>query len=213
MQRQEKDLQLNEQDLLRRVEKQHPHLIMLYLGIVSVVTIFSFLLLLLAITPLPLTETGNAAASFRYPWQFAISALFIVLSSVAIEKARTSFLQDDFKKMAIYLNATNILGGIFALFQVMGWLHLYQTGTQLSGHASGAYLYIISGLHLAHLLAGALYLAYYTFQIYQKGKDPVQVLIAVTNPYEHLKLKMVRTYWHFLGGLWVVLAIMLYILI
>ncbi|WP_051203844.1 cytochrome c oxidase subunit 3 [Hugenholtzia roseola] len=211
MQRQEKDLELHEQNLLRRVERQHPYLIMLYLGIASIVTIFSFLLLLLAISPLP--EESVKAEFSRYPWQFAASSFFILLSSFAIEKARQSFFRDNFEKMAIYLNITNILGGIFALFQVMGWLHLYQTGTQLSGHASGAYLYIISGLHLAHLLAGVLYLAYYAFQIYSKGKDSVQVLIAVTNPYEHLKLKMVRTYWHFMGILWVVLAALLYILI
>jgi cytochrome c oxidase subunit III len=211
MQRQEKYFkQSQEATLLSRVEKQHPYLMMLYLAMSSIAVIFSFLILLFAFTPTPMGADGEVI-TLSYPWQFAISCLFIIASSLTLEASKRSFFDDDFQKTAILLHITNILGGLFALFQVLGWLQMNLAGTYFAGHPSGTYLYLVSGLHLAHVLGGMAYLFYYTFQIYTKSKDGIQILIAVTNPYEVLKLRMLRLYWHFLGGLWLTLALLLYI--
>ncbi len=67
-------------------------------------------------------------------------------------------------------------------------------------NAASSYLYFLTGLHVAHLLGGLLYL--------------LVVFIASFSTVRHersiLKIKLGSIYWHFLGGLWIYLFLFLF---
>ena len=47
-----------------------------------------------------------------------------------------------------------VLGGAFVLLQYQGWMELFGMGIELTGNPSGSFLYLISGVHVLHVLGG-----------------------------------------------------------
>lgn len=127
----------------------------------------------------------------------------IILSSSLILKIGHSFLQkEDFREYAFSLFATCTLGLIFMIFQTIGWVELFHDGVYLSGDPGGAYLYLISGLHVLHIFAGCVPLSIMAYKGYRAHTDVVQELIFSTSPDRFFKFKLVSLYWHFVGLLW-----------
>ena len=96
------------------------------------------------------------------------------------------------------LMLTFVLGLAFSYFQFEGWSQLRAQDVFFAGkesNAAGSFMYVITGLHLAHLFAGFLSLIY-TFAQSTQGKY---------NSDGKLGLELCSLYWHFLGLLWVYL--------
>jgi cytochrome c oxidase subunit 3 len=74
-----------------------------------------------------------------------------------------------------------------------------------TGEASGTYVYLISALHVAHLLGGMLFLLSLLLRTLHASRDAVRTLVFIRNPYRRLQLRLLSQYWHFIDGLWVVL--------
>jgi len=66
-------------------------------------------------------------------------------------------------------------------------------------NTASSFIYVLSGLHLAHLIGGFLYLIFLLFKTYFGG-------ITASN---NLSLKQGATYWHFLDILWLYLFLFL----
>ncbi|MBU3664227.1 MAG: cytochrome oxidase subunit III, partial [Bacteroidetes bacterium] len=66
---------------------------------------------------------------------------------------------------------------------------------------SNSFVYVISGLHLAHVVGGLIFLMILWGQalIDKLGKNGL------------LYLNMCTTYWHFIGALWIYLYLFLYL--
>ena len=97
---------------------------------------------------------------------------------------------------------TLLLGIGFAVLQFVGWNQLTSQGVFFAGSAStaaGSYLYVLTGLHLAHMLGGLISLVV----VYVKS------VRSAYNSDNLLGLQLSSTYWHFLTGLWVYLYIFL----
>lgn len=69
-----------------------------------------------------------------------------------------------------------------------------------SRNTASSYIYIITFLHLLHLIGGLLYLIYVTTVAYAQKRF---------NSGNYLKIKLISVYWHFLGALWVILFLFL----
>jgi cytochrome c oxidase subunit 3 len=67
-------------------------------------------------------------------------------------------------------------------------------------NSASSFLYVLSGLHVLHLLGGIIALV---VVLANAGKNKY-------NSENHLGLKICATYWHFLDGLWVYLFLFLY---
>ena len=133
-----------------------------------------------------------------------------MLSSITL--SNITYLYDSDKIQAIKDNLliTLFLGISFMISQFVGWKELMGSGIQLQGYVSGSYLYVISGLHVLHLFGGIIFIYVEFIKVWQKSKDPVKSLIYFTDPYQKLKLELMRTYWNFMDILWV--AIFFYFL-
>jgi len=192
---------------VHKIESMHAHQMLLYLFIIGAGTLFGVLLTAFTVTRLHVD-------GFRYeqfPYSFVLSTAIIIVSSFVLAQAPKAFQDDNMTTLKNLLGITFLLGLGFCLFQFIGWMELQKSGIFMTGKASGAYLYLISGLHALHLIGGMIYLGLEYQMAHQMEKDPVKQLVLSTSPYEKLKLKMLCIYWHFLDALW--LLLFLYFLI
>lgn len=186
---------------LKKLEKLHPHKMMLLLTLFGSSLIFLFMLVAYSYS---IPNAGDFV-NINLPKIFTISLFILLVSSYLISYAIPAFKEDNLKKLRNVLGFTLVLGTGFIYSQYLGWLQLHDSGIFLSGRDSGAYLYVITGLHLFHIISGILFLGYTFYQVAIAARDPVKNLIMVTNPYHRIKLEILTIYWHFLDIMWVIL--------
>ncbi|WPP48116.1 cytochrome c oxidase subunit 3 [Catalinimonas niigatensis] len=185
---------------MARLEKIHPHKMLLYLAIFGSSLVFLFM-----ITAYTFSRPEEDFSSFAMPKSFVVSLVILLLSSFAISKALPAFKKDNIKEVRRAVEIALLLGLGFTISQYIGWYELNSSGIHLTGKDSGAYLYIISGLHILHLAGGLVFLTLAYTNINTVSRDPVKTLIVLTNPYERIRLEMLVAYWHFVDILWIVL--------
>mgnify|MGYP001089878939 CR=1 FL=1 len=187
----------------QKMEKMHPHLMLTWLIIAGVFLIFGFLTLAFihsAVTANPATPWYNL------PKAFSVSTVAILLSSFSLHKSKLLFDQENFKALSSYLVVTMLLGLVFFISQAIGWVELNSNGAFFSGTGNmNSYLFLLSALHLLHLLGGFIFLGVVAWRIFKASMDPVQALVTVTNPYEKLRFKMMGLYWHAMDALWLLI--------
>jgi cytochrome c oxidase subunit 3 len=171
--------------------------ILLWLGIGSIVILFGALT-----SAYIVREAEGNWVKFDLPTQFWITTGIIILSSVFINRASSAAKKNNFKTLQISLGISLILGIIFIIGQFLGWEALVKNGIFFAGNKSnpsGSFLYVITGLHVAHLVAGIIYLLVVFLKSFKK----------IYTGADRLSLELCATYWHFLGGLWVYLFLFL----
>jgi len=136
---------------------------------------------------------------FDLPSLLWITSGVIVLSSVTIQWAYFEAKKDNLDQVKILTLVTTILGIAFAVGQLYAWSQMVDNNIYLVGNPSGSFVYILTGLHGAHVLGGIIYLlivlvSTFRYQVHSKNMN---------------QLTMCVTYWHFLGGLWLYLFIFL----
>ena len=188
---------------LRRIEQIPRALVVLYFIMAAVASIFAGLLVAYVYTH---TVNDVVSGGYPFPRYFSLSTIVLLGSSYILSRARWLYEQDDLTMLARCLGATLLLGCVFAGLQVLGWRELLGHGVAFAGRdANGTYLYIISGLHVAHVLAGMVYLLVVLLRVIHADQDAVRSLVFIRNPYYRRQLTMLSTYWHFVDGLWVLL--------
>lgn len=185
------DLRLNK-GLRERTAK-----LLLYVSIGSIVMAFAGLT-----SAYVVTKGSGAGLKFDLPAIFYYSTAIILISSLTINMALVAARKDNYTQITMWLVVTFVLGLAFSFTQYAAWTALYQNKIYFAGrqsNAAGSFLYVITGLHLAHLAGGLLYL--------------IGVIIRSVkqqfNAQNHLKLKLSAIYWHFLDLLWIYLFIFL----
>lgn len=184
-------------DLEREIEqgeiRQKATKNLLWVGILSIIMLFAGLT-----SAYIVRQAEGQWLVFDIPNAFYLSTLFIMLSSLGLIWANKSAKGNDYGGVKLGLIATLILGLAFTYFQFEGWSQLRAQDVFFAGkesNAAGSFMYVITGLHLAHLFAGFLSLIY-TFAQATQGKY---------NSDGKLGLELCSLYWHFLGLLWVYL--------
>lgn len=135
---------------------------------------------------------------FTMPQAFYFSTALMLLSSLTMNFALMAAKKNNFTQIKQALGATLVLGIGFMFCQFMGWSQLSAQKVFFAGkdsNASGSFFYVLTGLHLAHLLGGMLYLLAVNIKAL-KNKYTAQ---------NYLSLQLCATYWHFLDGLWIYL--------
>ena len=116
-----------------------------------------------------------------------------------------SFEKEELKALKNNLLYTFFLGLIFTGLQFFGWRELARMGVDFRGLPSGSFLYVLSGIHLFHLI-GAMVFALIMVLHYQRSeKDSIKHLLLLTNPYEKMKIQLFSRYWHFMDIIWMTL--------
>ena len=173
----------------------HPKKFALWLFIVTVVMIFA------AMTSAYIVRQSEGNwREFDLPSSFWITSGIILLSSITMHWAYVSAKRDNLKSLRIAMITTTILGFTFLVGQYLAWgdlvaMDVYFTG----GNPAESFVYVLSGLHGAHLIGGVVFLivtlvSVFRYRVHAKSMDQIE---------------MCATYWHFLDGLWLYLFVFL----
>jgi cytochrome c oxidase subunit 3 len=181
--------------------RKDPYLTMLWLGIIGSILVFFFL----SITYIALKKSPEWI-NFNLPVIFWVSTGAILLSSGTLHIANRSFKKEHFSTYRSMLGITFALGLTFTASQILGWYELQKAGVFIKGNLSGAYIYIFSGLHLAHILGGIAVLLY-AFRDAVRSSSYIDSYIQSLNPIKRARLKLISVYWHFVDILWIYLFV------
>ena len=135
---------------------------------------------------------------FNLPSEFFYSTFIILLSSLTLFVSKRKL--NSGKSINSVFNwtlVTFVLGIVFIVFQFIGFNNIIDQGYYFAGAQSAiktSFIYVLSFLHIVHLVAGLIVLIILMFNI-KKGKY-------VDN---NLGFTLGSNFWHFLDFLWLYL--------
>jgi len=144
----------------------------------------------------------------QVPLAFLVSTFLLVLSGYTAVKMRLHYQEENIDKLYRSLKSTFILGLLFIAFQVLGWKELTDRGINFTGIPSGSFLYVLSGIHVLHLLGAMTFAAILLVEFRKTQQDVVRRLVWSTNPYEKLRIRLFTIYWQFMDAVWLILFLL-----
>ena len=184
----------------------HPYNVMMAL------LLFGITVLFLAFTAaFVYTRVQSNLPPIRVPGIFLFNTLVLLGSSTTMVWAKRSYQSDDTRNYQRALGATILLSLLFMALQFWGWSQLFSQQIFIHSDNSAGYLYLISGLHFAHVIAGLPFLGIFLWTARKRMKEPVSVLVYFSDPEKRLKLRLLTIYWHFLDALWIYLVLFFFV--
>jgi cytochrome c oxidase subunit 3 len=135
------------------------------------------------------------------PWLLWANSLVLLASSATLELARRRLRGWDLPAVDRWVLATGVLGALFVAGQLQVWRILVAEGYYLASNAHNSFFYMLTGIHGLHLVSGLIWFGVVLARLrrlaYVPGEDG---------------LRLFATYWHFLGGLWLYLVFLLFVM-
>jgi cytochrome c oxidase subunit 3 len=126
----------------------------------------------------------------------------LLLSSLALERARRRRSALDLAGLRTWLGATALLAALFVAGQFKAWRLLRALGFFLSSNPHSSFFYMLSGVHLLHVGGG---LIWFTLVLHRL-RGPRYAAAGGGRT-----LSLFATYWHFLGLLWVYVLVLIFV--
>lgn len=174
--------------------KIHPKKFALYVAGASIVMMFAAFT-----SAYVVRQAAGNWYEFNLPEIFYYNTFVILLASVALQFSFQAFKKGQERMYKNWLILGFVLALAFLYLQYQGWLELYRLGIPIDGNPSGSFIYIISGVHAAHVVGGVVALI-------------LALMHAFALPYKVTETRKLRfdltvTYWHFVDLLWVYLVL------
>jgi len=151
------------------------------------------------------TATNKAVEwhPFDLPIQVWISTAIILISSFVYHRGKVALDHFDQQQAKTWLTATAVLGATFISSQLLAWLELTSRGLYFAGNPYAGFFYILTAVHALHVLGGVIALGAVVIGTWNA--------IYSDERWERLQSlgQVVGWYWHFMGGVWLVLFILL----
>ena len=180
----------------------HPSNVMLF------ILLFGLSALFLALTVSYIyTRVTMNVPPVRIPMLFIVNTLILLGSSYTMILAKRCYQEDDTEGYQKQLKYTIWLSLLFMAMQSFAWWWLFSHNIGLGTSTTTGYLYLISFVHLAHVVAGLPFLILFYHAAKKRMVDPVTVLVYFSDPEKRLKLRLLTIYWHFLDALWIYLVL------
>ncbi|MBU6168622.1 MAG: cytochrome c oxidase subunit 3 [Bacteroidetes bacterium] len=180
----------------------HPKNILLFLTLAGLTMLFLSLSFAYVYT-----RSLSKLPPLQLPWLFYVNTLVLLGSSYTLWQSKKAYLEDRTDKYQLTLYVTIILSIIFLILQVIAWYSLFSRQITIQSDNAAGYLYVISGLHFLHVVAGLPFLIYFSIQAKKYMIEPVSVLVYFSDPHKRLNLRLISIYWHFLDILWIYLMV------
>lgn len=134
-------------------------------------------------------------AALSLPSLLWLNTAALVLASVWMQSAKNRLRREETTLRSVKVRF--FLGGAFALAFIGGqylvWQQLAAQGHYVQGDPAAAFFYLLTGLHVLHLLGG-LYVWSQTCIRLQRLEQAIEA---------RLPIELCTTYWHFLLLVWV----------
>ncbi len=143
--------------------------------------------------------------TFELPVQFLYGTITLIISSFTMLWGYRAAKNDELSQLKVALLLTFLLGLGFCYLQFLGWkamnaMELFFADDINGDRVSASFIYALSGLHLAHLAGGLIFLLVQTIKSFFNKIHRKNLL----------SIDMCNTYWHFVGILWVYLYLFFY---
>jgi cytochrome c oxidase subunit III len=175
-------------------KKIHQHKFALWVGIGSIIMMFAAFTSAYIIR----RSAGNWL-EFRLPDVFFYNTAVILLSSLTLHSSYNAFKKGKeglYKGLLVF---TFFLGLLFVCLQYKGWLDMNAIGASFTANPSSSFIYVISGLHAAHIIGGLAALTTAMIHAFYLPFKPTEK--------RQNRFELVVQYWHFVDVLWVYLIV------
>lgn len=168
----------------------------IWVGIVSVTMFF------MALVSAYVVRKGASTdwATFHFPALIWVNTLILLASSVTVEVARGRLTAGNLSDFRTWWTLTTLLAVAFLAGQIVVWRQLLEQGVYLASNPASSFFFIFTGLHALHILAGLGALLLVALRNFDQTRLSLTTAAGVTS-----------YFWHFLDGLWVFLAVLLYL--
>jgi len=137
---------------------------------------------------------------YALPPYFLYNTVVILVSSVSLHFSLMAAKKLQISRVRLGLWITLFLALVFLAGQWAAWDYLVKEGVFFSGNNPlGSLLYVFSGLHGLHILAGIGMILY---ALASSGKDYKPSILT-------FRIEMASIFWHFLDILWIYLYVFL----
>lgn len=164
--------------------------------------LFSITMMFAGFTSYYVVSMAKGWISIELPYAFWLSSAAILLSSFTLVMAQNQVKNGKNKAGSLWIFLTLALGLVFGWAQFMGWGSLVDNGIFLAGKTfspNAGMIYILSGVHLLHVVGGFITLAVTGFRASANKYSPEN----------YLGMELCSIYWHFLGALWIYIFLFL----
>ena len=149
--------------------------------------------------------TNNVAEwkPFDLPIQVWVSTIIILASSISHHLAQTAIERNHQQAAKKWMIVTTVLGAAFISSQILAWIALTNRGLYMSGNPYAGFFYVLTAVHAVHVLGGITALGSVLLRSWLPtvDADSIKQRAALA--------QVVGWYWHFMGGLWLVLFVLL----
>ena len=153
------------------------------------------------------SRVQNGLAPVEIPNLFFINTFFLLAASWTLVKTKSAYEEDNTRRYKQLLWITLILTVLFLVAQILAWRQLMEMNIGIGSSTLGSYLYVISGVHFTHVIAGIPFLVFFIIDARKRLVEPASVLLYLSDPDKKRKLSVLSIYWHFLDGLWIFLIV------
>ncbi len=129
------------------------------------------------------------------PGQLWLNTGLLALGSVVFQLARNKVGRGESRNVFALFLAGGLCTLAFIAGQIMVWSELMAGGVYLTPNPAASFFYLLTGVHIAHLLGGLWVWSMTSIQL-ASGREPKDV---------RLSIETCTLYWHFLLVVWLVL--------
>lgn len=140
---------------------------------------------------------------FTLPIQVWISTAIILASSITYELGQRAIFARNIEGTRKFMVATAVLGGLFVSSQLIAWVALVQRGYYMEGNPYAGFFYILTAAHALHVVGGVVALGTILLRSWYPASSQAEQI------YRENMSRSIGWYWHFVGGLWIVLLMFL----
>lgn len=140
---------------------------------------------------------------FALPTELWVSTFIIMLSSVAYVFGNRATQANNQRSARKWFLITGGLGVGFVMSQTFAWIALSMRGMVLQGNPYAGFFYMLTVVHALHVLGGLTALGTVIYRSWIDSDDPAVIVRRKT------LARVVGWYWHFMGGLWIILFVVL----
>jgi cytochrome c oxidase subunit 3 len=176
-------------------QRIHPQKFLMWAAIGSIVMMFAGLTSAYIVKK----NQGNWLV-IELPVMFWYSTGVILASSITMWLASAAIKAGKTINYKLFITLTSILGIVFVSLQWDGFKDLELRGFALIGpqsNSASSFLFIITGLHMLHVLGGVVALFVLFFRAIFIKSSQINIV----------PIQIVATYWHFVDILWIYLFI------
>ncbi|MHB8207576.1 cytochrome c oxidase subunit 3 [Mucilaginibacter sp.] len=164
--------------------------------------IFTSFMFFAALTSGFIVYTGGRAHAINIilPKAFMYSTTVIIISSITMFIASRAAKRLEFSKQRLFLWITLALGVAFFAIQLYGWSILIKMGVYfINPNASQSFIYVFTGMHLIHILAGLFLIINTLWRSYRNVPQAKNLF----------GMEMSGIFWHFVDIIWIYLYVFL----